>query len=466
MKVSNRQVGAVALLATTLVFHQAAMSQSLADELRPASKRIATDATHEQAGSDATFVAFDGITYGTDGGGNPQTSDCTAFVNPGGSINSAISAAGAGAVICVRAGDYRNELVRLDKAGVTVRSNGVSRIKGAEVRGNGSTLDGFTVVGGAFQDPRSGILFAGDRISIVNNLVNGDELLFGVSCSRGSCNNGLVSGNTVTGIESIGMNIDEGTGTVVEFNNIFDLHRSRSGDDVDGIRFWGRHIFRFNYIHDINEFAGVGNPHVDCFQTFNNGTDSSGTLIENNYCLRVSRQCLIAQNNSENRYAIRDITFRNNVCETYDSQGINLGSMSGMVIENNLVISGFRFQIVNLEVMDPGLANTNTTIRNNVLVRVESGATTFRRAGSSTGERFANNLELLDTSLNRRDSDFNDSRGPYPPTNPNDFTSYRAYAAARNIVDRGIEVNHSATDIDGNPRVAGAAIDLGPFEIR
>lgn len=406
-----------------------------------------------------------GITYGTDGNGNPQTSDCTAFVNPGASINNAIAAASSGAVICVRAGDYRDQLVRVNKAGIIVRSNGIGRIKGAEVTGDGSTLDGFTVVGGAFQDPRSGILFAGDRIRIVNNLINGGELLLGVSCTQGRCDNGFVAGNTVTNIESIGMLIDAGTGTVVERNNIFDLHRSRTGYDVDGIRFWGRHTFRYNYIHDINEFTSNGNPHTDCFQTFNNGTDSAGTLIENNYCLRVSRQCLIAQNNSAGRYAIRDITFRDNVCETYDSQGINLGSMSGVVLDNNLVISGFRFQIVNLEVFN-GLANTNTTVRNNILVRAESRATTFRRAGSSTNEHISTNLELLDTSLNQRDTNFNNSRGPYPASNPSDFTSYRAYASGRTIVDRGGNIPHATTDIDANPRVQGAAIDLGPFEIR
>jgi hypothetical protein len=32
-------------------------------------------------------------------------------------------------------------------------------------------------------------------------------------------------------------------------------------------------------------------------------------------------------------------------------------------------------------------------------------------------------------------------------------------------VDRGIDINHAATDIVGNPRIAGRAIDLGPFEI-
>ena len=92
--------------------------------------------------------------------------------------------------------------------------------------------------------------------------------------------------------------------------------------------------------------------------------------------------------------------------------------MSGVVLDNNLMISGFRYQIINLEEMGTGLANRNTTIRNNILVRVESRATIYRRAGDSTGENFQNNLEILDTNLNDRDSDFHDSRPPYPTTSP------------------------------------------------
>ncbi|MEC3980461.1 hypothetical protein QMK34_34975, partial [Amycolatopsis sp. H20-H5] len=254
-----------------------------------------------------------------------------------------------------------------------------------------------------------------------------------------------------------------GAGTVVERNNIYDLHNDLGGSyDTDGMRFWGHQTIRYNYIHDINEFSsGNRHPHVDCFQTYNNGSESAGTLIENNYCLRVSRQCLIAQNNSASSYQIRDITFRNNVCETYDSQGINLGSMSGVTLDNNLIISGFRYQIVNLEKFN--LTNTNTTIRNNILVRTESNAKTYQR-GASTAEHFSNNLELLDTSLNQRDTNFNNSRGPYSSTKAADFIDYRAYAAKRDIKDKGSAIDHASTDIDGNERVVGGAIDLGPFE--
>ncbi|MEC3975000.1 hypothetical protein [Amycolatopsis sp. H20-H5] len=140
--------------------------------------------------------------------------------------------------------------------------------------------------------------------------------------------------------------------------------------------------------------------------------------------------------------------------------------MSGVVIENNLLLSGFRFQIINLEEQAAKLANTDTTVRNNVLVRAEAKATTYRRSGKSTNEHFSANLELLDTSVNQRDTVFNGSRGPYGALTPQDFTDYRAYACARDIVDKGAAGTPSSTDVDGNPRVLGRAVDLGPFEIR
>ncbi|MCK2239188.1 MULTISPECIES: hypothetical protein [unclassified Crossiella] len=408
------------------------------------------------------------LEYGSSGAGNPQTHDCTVHIGPGASINAAISRAGAGAVLCVRAGDYRDQSVELNKAEVTLRATGSAVVRGAVIRGRGATLDGFTVAGGDYDAPRTGIVLAAASVRVQNNLVNGGRLLLGISCAGGGCDQARIARNTVTGVESIGIQLGDGAGAVVELNNIYDLHKDRAGQahDVDAIRFWGRHLIRFNYLHDINEFASYDNPHVDCFQTFNTGAGSAGTVIENNYCLRVSRQCLIAQNHSASSYQIREVTFRNNVCETYDSQGINLGSMSGVLLENNLVLSGFRFQVINLEVLGPGLANTGTTVRNNILVRAESRATTFRRAGASTGERIAANLELLDTSLNGRDEAFHRSRPPYPAHRAADFTEYRDYAAARDIVDKGIAGNSSTADVDGNPRVAGGGIDLGPFEIR
>ncbi|WP_163567231.1 hypothetical protein [Fodinicola feengrottensis] len=188
-------------------------------------------------------------------------------------------------------------------------------------------------------------------------------------------------------------------------------------------------------------------------------------MIEANICVRVSRQCLIAQNDTAKTYEISGIVFRDNICETYDSQGINLGSLKGVRIENNLVLSGFQYQVVSLEEQDTGLANTDTTIINNILVRAKSDAFTYERIGKTTNEKFLNNLEMLDTSIVPRDAAFQQTRGPYAAFRTSDFTSYRAYIARLAVLDRGVPGNTSPTDLAGRPRVAGPATDLGPYEL-
>lgn len=412
------------------------------------------------------------IKYGTDGNGIAKTSDCTVYVDAGQSINNAISGAAGGAVICVRGGNYSTQTVTLNKSNVTVRALAKAEIKGADVSGAGSTFEGFTVVGGAYKSPETGITFSGSNVKILNNLINGTELIYGISCPAGSCNSALISGNTVTGIESIGMYIDNGTGTVVERNNIYDLVSSRGEYDVDGIRFWGtNHIFRYNYIHDINQFKSFTDssgdtPHTDCFQTYNSGSKPvDSILIENNYCVRVSRQCLIAQNHTSTSYTLKNIIFRNNVCETYDSQAINLGGMSGVTIDNNLIVSGFRYQIIALVQEDFPLPPTNTTIRNNILVKTRSSADTYLRE-NSLNEVIQNNLEITESSFDSRDDTFHATRGSFAAVNPADFTGYRSYAQGKNIINRGIGIPVSATDIDGGQRMKGSAVEIGPFEIQ
>ncbi|GAA1709995.1 hypothetical protein GCM10009765_69110 [Fodinicola feengrottensis] len=407
--------------------------------------------------------------YGTDGRGNPQSTDCQSTVTAGQSIDAAIGKAAAGAVVCVKAGDYSGQTVHLNRSKVTVRSNGVAKIKNAVVTGAGTTLDGFTVVGAAYLNPEAGIDFAGSDQKIVHNLVNGRQLAYGIRCDP--CHRSTVSRNTVTNLQNYGLFVGAGAGAQITWNNVYDLHADRVNDlDVDGVRFLGAHTIRNNYIHDINQFKSKPDstgdtPHTDCFQTYDTGRKFSGTVIEANICVRVSRQCLIAQNDTAKTYEISGIVFRDNICETYDSQGINLGSLKGVRIENNLVLSGFQYQVVSLEEQDTGLANTDTTIINNILVRAKSDAFTYERIGKTTNEKFLNNLEMLDTSIVPRDAAFQQTRGPYAAFRTSDFTSYRAYIARLAVLDRGVPGNTSPTDLAGRPRVAGPATDLGPYEL-
>src|SRR3954454_2706490 len=108
----------------------------------------------------AAPTAPNGVSYGTNGAGNPKTSDCTTTVAPGGSIQAAIDRAVAGAVLCVKAADYSGTSLTINKA-VTVRANGAVEIKSAVLTGSKATLDGFTIVGGGAGAPAAGVNLTG-----------------------------------------------------------------------------------------------------------------------------------------------------------------------------------------------------------------------------------------------------------------------------------------------------------------
>src|SRR5690242_6977228 len=82
------------------------------------------------------------IHYGTVGQGDPATGDCTVTTstNP----QAAVDAAATGAVICVQPGDYSTSTLTVGKA-VTVRANGVVKIRNIAITGSNATVEGFNV---------------------------------------------------------------------------------------------------------------------------------------------------------------------------------------------------------------------------------------------------------------------------------------------------------------------------------
>ena len=441
----------------------------------------ATATAHPGLAPDVAIAHGPRLTYGSDGRGETRTWDCTRTVRPGQSVDAAIHAAGPHAVVCVRSGDYSGQIAHLAQPGSTLRAIGVVRLRSAVLSADRTTLDGFTLVGGTrYGHPQDGVLFGGQHQHIVNNVIDGHQLVYGIRCLQLKCNHALVYRNSVHNVQNYGLFIDNGTGSLIQQNNVYDLWTpyatSPFADDVDGVRFWGAQTFRFNYIHDINQFKSKpfegDTPHTDCFQTYNNDAESAGTVIEGNYCVRIGRQCLIAQNDEANQYEIRDILFANNVCETYDSQSINLGSMTHVKVINNLILSGFRYQVVSFEQQGldedppvPGPPNADNTVQNNILVKARKDATFYEYIGASKNEHIVDNLNVTDTSIAHLDPDFQRSRGAYPPERASDFSFYRSYSAARPVIDRGRPGNPTGRDIDAGPRVRGWAIDRGAYEL-
>jgi parallel beta-helix repeat protein len=176
----------------------------------------------------------------------------------------------------------------------------VVKIKNMVITGSNAVVDGFNVVGGTLGNPNYAIKFSGTGHKIINNLVRGRGIWYAIGCeqSAGCGSNVLISGNTITGVHNFGIYLWGGDHITVEKNDIFDLYQSADVDDVDAMRAWvTNHVVRNNYIHDINGTKSAGSPHSDCYQAYQAGSKparlSSNILYENNYCVRVTGQCVI-----------------------------------------------------------------------------------------------------------------------------------------------------------------------------
>lgn len=422
------------------------------------------------AGSSAGSPRGTHLAYGTDGNGDPRTGDCTVFVDS--APQSAVDQASNGAVICVRPGDYASTTLTVNKS-VTVRANGVVKVRNIVVCGSQAVIDGFTVVGNTLDNPATGIKFTGDGHQIINNMVRGKHIHYGISCDTQHCGrNVLIAGNTVTRTNNFGVYLWGGSHITAERNNIYDMWSDNGNDDVDGMRVWGTgHVIRNNYIHDLNVNKGKGQPHADCLQNYQNSRDtvlSSDVTVENNYCVRVSGQCLIMQNEHRPTSDVRDYTYRGNVCESFGGQNIELGSVTGGTIENNILCGGVDGHVLTFHSTVHGLETTNIKLRNNVLVT--AGASVFAGGSEQALTDNTANPQLTDHSVADDWHQFeNNPNRPVQAINPADFSRFRTRAQHADIIDRGAtpdSPNFTTRDVDGAARVQGKAIDIGPFEFR
>ena len=140
----------------------------------------------------ATNSAPNGVTsairYGTKGDGSPQATDCT--ITATSDFQTKINGAPVGAVVCVQApqgqtqGDYSTLTMTVTK-GIAVRAKGVVKVKNIIIGGTApATVDGFNVVGGTLGNPNYAIKFSGTGHQIINNLVRGRGIWYGIGCEQ------------------------------------------------------------------------------------------------------------------------------------------------------------------------------------------------------------------------------------------------------------------------------------------
>jgi parallel beta-helix repeat protein len=199
-------------------------------------------------------------------------------------IGAAVNAAGDGWTINIQPGTY-NERIVLSKSGVTLQAAAPGvQTKSIRVTGSNNVIRGFRI-----KDPASD-----------------------------------------WGLRS------EGNNNLFENNEI-------SNTKQDGVWFFGSgNIFRGNYIHDILDPSAAGtnggDPHVDCFQSWDWSWNTENVVIENNICdhtrASLSNQIIMLSGSKT-----KNLTIRNNRFIMHDTgySPVALYGGVGVTVENNYI---------------------------------------------------------------------------------------------------------------------------------
>lgn len=227
-----------------------------------------------------------------------------------------------GKMLCVLPGRYIDPFVITDagteEKPITIRGFNGTSVLSIKILARDVVVEDFEVTG-LTRKEGPGILLAGERITVRNNLVH-EMAGVGIACQRAlagkspRCVDSEISGNRIWDIDGYGIFV-WGDGNRVHDNQIWKIYAGIH-EDADAIRFFGsNHDFRYNYIHDIFEDDATPGrtPKSDCFQTYD--TEGKHPPLEN---------IVIAQN----------------VCST-DRHGVILNRLHGapaqnIVIENNV----------------------------------------------------------------------------------------------------------------------------------
>ncbi|MBN1979785.1 MAG: right-handed parallel beta-helix repeat-containing protein [Anaerolineae bacterium] len=188
------------------------------------------------------------------------------------------------------------------------------------------------------------------HIEVVGNFIHDvNPFAHGVGIQGSGQNNvgNVIRGNTLYRVQGVGISI-VGRDWLVEGNDIshgLDVNTytgGYDGSDTDAVRFFGSgHVIRNNAMSDYLEEEQLGDPHIDCFQTFSVYPESQyahDILVEGNFCDNFG-QMFMVEDQSEaagTGNAVHHITFRNNVLRGARAVAIN-GSCDHFTFVNNVV---------------------------------------------------------------------------------------------------------------------------------
>lgn len=159
--------------------------------------------------------------------------------------------------------------------------------------------------------------------------------------------NVIVQGFISTHASSMGAKL---LGDNITFQDNTIVHPVNTGDDTDGIRFFGNHIkIVHNTITDISDGSNCTNdgcgdgPHPDCLQTWYSDTypTSSDIVIDGNRCEKAAAQCLMAEGPTLPDEGVQgpgqstNWIFNNNYCDDGANQALMIKNIKNLAITNN-----------------------------------------------------------------------------------------------------------------------------------
>ena len=407
--------------------------------------------------------------------GQPEVHDCTVTTttNP----QTAVKNARAGAVICVKPGNYSTATLTVDKA-VTVRANGVVSLKNivSPARTPSSTASTSSAARSGTPTTPSSSAAPATRSSTTSSGVAASTYAIGCEQSAGCGRNVLISGNTITGVHNFGIFLWGGDRITVEKNNVFDLFQSPTSTTWTPC---GPGAPTTSYATTTSTTSTRARVPVRRTPTASRPTRpaaprlSSNILFENNYCVRVTGQCVILQNDLRNAAELKTYVIRGNVCETYGWQSIEITGVPDVTMDNNYV-AGVQTTVLNFANGGGGnRKSTNYKVRNTVLVRATAGTRYFDGAGTANNTDNTANRTFVDPKIKTSYDSFISPATILRPVKATDFNRFyrdSVLGAAPAVTNAGSPPNSTGltTDVDGAPRVQGTAparIDVGPFEL-
>jgi hypothetical protein len=310
-----------------------------------------------------------------------------------------------------------------------------------------------------------------ERIEIVGNFVHDvNPVAHGMGLVGGSQANvgNVIKGNTLYRVQGVGMSI-VGQNWLVEENEVshgLDVHTGTGvydGSDTDALRFFGSgHVVRSNYFHDYLDEEQLGDPHIDCFQTFSVYPDSQfayDILIEGNVCDGFG-QMLMTEDQSEAGGGVdkvHHLTFRNNIFRGARATAINGSNTGHLTFVNNLVI-GSHYTAVGL------IGSPYMTVQNNIFYNNGDGSQ-LTDLDSKIGSAWDYNIHYPDFSWPPKQPEYDQHSmfGVEPGFVGPATGDYRPRCDSP-AIDVGT-VQHSFNyDINTVARPQGAGWDIGAYE--